>query len=193
MVRVFVDKVGDGKYHQGEELLSGVGLLTNSQPFAKLTGKDGTVMLDDLPSFQPLDVQISESTLGNTLYISKRAGARIIPRPGRVPILDFPIVASGEVTGTVFEKLATSSEAKGGVRIELVDATGKVVAKQIAAYDGFFSFLRVPPGKYTLRTALDSTYNAVGKGTSFVIPPEGAYLDGVTLTVVAKPTVNGGG
>ena len=51
---------------------------------------------------------------------------------------------------------------------------------QRSAYDGYFSIDRVPVGKYTIRA------KAMGASTSksVVVPPEGAYLDGIDLTLV---------
>ena len=182
-VRVFMDTNGNGKYDRGEPLLNGVGFWLNRLPGRKVTSKDGIVLVDGLTPFVPFDLQVAESTLGSPLWISKRGGVRIIPRPGNIPVIDFPIACTGQVTGTVFEKLGTETLPKGGITLELIDSKGHFLAKQISAYDGFFTFLRIPVGAYVIRPIATSPYRADGTSPSVLIPQDGAYLDGVKVVI----------
>ncbi len=185
-VRVFLDSNGNGKYEPGELLLSDVGVLVNSLPFRKVTSKNGTVLVDGLIPFMPIDLQIAESTLTSPLWLSKRTGVRIVPRPGKVPVLDFPIECTGQVTGIVSEKLGVESVPRGGVTLELVDSKGLVFGTQVSAYDGFFTFLKVPVGHFTIRLAGTSPYHSAGTASEITIPLEGAYIDGVRVLVAPR-------
>ncbi len=186
LVRVFRDVNGSGKLDPGEEVLEDVGVFANNLPIGRHTAKDGTVLIDSLPAYKPVDLRVAEATLSNPLWVSSRVGVRITPRPGNVPVLDFPIVCTGEVTGTVFELKDGATEPIGGVSLELVGAKGQILATQVSAFDGYFAFQKVGIGISFVRTASTSRYRAVGDGLKITIPPAGVYLDGLKLVVEAK-------
>ena len=186
LVQAYLDTNGNGRQDPGEPPVPGVGFFVNDVSYPKVTGKDGTVLLEGLTQFQPADLRISEGSLSDPLWIPKRTGIRIVPRPGNVPILDFPIVSTGEISGTVYLKDNTGVREAGGIALELVGVDGRIVQKQTTAYDGFYTFSRVPVGTFRVRLAPPP---ASQTGLSAVevplrIPPEGAFLDGANLTIV---------
>ena len=84
------------------------------------------------------------------------------------------------------EKLGVESVPRGGVALELVDSKGLVFGTQVSAYDGFFTFLKVPVGHFTIRLAGTSPYHSAGTASEITIPLEGAYIDGVRVLVAPR-------
>jgi len=74
-------------------------------------------------------------------------------RTRRRASLDFPVVLTGEVDGTVFVRKGDLEMAVSHAQLQLVDARGKVVQEVKSTYDGFYLFKMVPLGKYILRVA----------------------------------------
>ncbi len=184
LIHVFLDVNGNGKFDPGETSLPGVAVFVNESGYQRLTGKDGTLLVDGLSPHQPVDIRISDSTLENSLWVPKVAGFRIIPRPGSVPRVEIAIVATGEVSGTVYVATDGSPQTAGGILVEIVDAKSRVIQKQRTAYDGYYTFSRIPVGTYTLRAANE----LLGSNRPVNIPPAGAYLDGIDLTLAKTKT-----
>jgi hypothetical protein len=70
-----------------------------------------------------------------------------------VATVDFPVVASWEVDGTVYLRRGDGLAEASRVRLELLDAAGNVSASVETVFDGFYLFERVDPGRYVLRVA----------------------------------------
>jgi hypothetical protein len=62
-------------------------------------------------------------------------------------IVDFPVIVTGEITGTV----TRNERPAPSVCLELVAANGTVIKTATAAYDGFYNFAGIRPGTYSVR------------------------------------------
>ena len=105
------------------------------------------------------------------MLVPKKALQVVVPRPGVPAEVQIGLVGGGDVEGALVKSGGIGFE---GVDLELVDASGKVIAKTPDRYDGFFLFERVAYGSYTIRVAQDSADAAKiddELGTHFVITP----------------------
>ena len=80
-----------------------------------------------------------------------------LSRCGRGPpaMLEFPVVSTGEIDGTVYRGKGEWASAVSDAVIQLVDTGGKVVSEVKSAFDGFYLFSYVRPGTYILRVDPD--------------------------------------
>ncbi|AKK02145.1 SdrD B-like domain-containing protein [Corynebacterium epidermidicanis] len=87
----------------------------------------------------------------------------------------------GSVTGRLFHDddrdgtVDPGEELLAGVKVQLVDATGRVVAETTTDENGFYTFLDVKPGKYTVK--LPAEIDGLGKVTG-----SGREIDGVIVS-----------
>lgn len=185
LARVFLDLNRDGHWDPGEPPVEGAGVSPDgAQP--TLTNAMGLAVLRTLTSYAPVELSLAADTLSDTLWVPARPGVRVVPRPGRTLTVDFPILPTGEVDGTVSLKRQGHLTELGGAQLELADATGRVVASTRSAYDGFYTFTQVPPGAYQLRIPdgqftkrpLAHTYTR-----DVVIGPNGTLLEGLDFTL----------
>jgi cell division septation protein DedD len=72
-------------------------------------------------------------------------------RPGVVGQADFAVVSTGEVDGTVYRRRGTSEQEIADVVVQLLDTEGKLVTEVKTAFDGFYLFEFVRPGRYVVR------------------------------------------
>ena len=77
----------------------------------------------------------------------------MVPRPGVPAEVEIGLVGGGDVEGAVVKSGGLGFE---GLDLELVDASGKVVATARTDFDGFFLFERAPYGVYTIRVTAES-------------------------------------
>lgn len=150
--RVFLDHDDDGTFDPEDEPLEGVGFELGGARHRIRTGADGLAHLE-VGAHRRIALLLAEGTLEDPYWLSSNPGRQVVSRPGHTDLVEFPVVATGEIDGTVFLTLEDGKKAVGGVGLELVDADGTVVAEGDSQYDGFYLFEKVRPGSYQLRIA----------------------------------------
>lgn len=182
-VHVFFDANGTGRPDPHSPPVAGALCFVNDTVFQKRTGPDGSVLIDGLAAYRPTDIGIVEGSLENPLMVSKFPGLQVNPRPGSIQRIDLPVVATGEVSGTVTLQETKMLTVGAGVLVELVDKDGKVLQQQRSAFDGYYTLNRVPVGAHIVR----ATAYGMKTERSITVPPEGAFLDGIDMTVGPVP------
>jgi len=190
--RAFVDKNMNGVRDPGEELVADAGFILNGGGrHPARTDASGTTVLGRLQPGQYTDIALDPTTLEDPQWKPLTSGVRVLPRPGVVEVLEFPVVATSEIDGTVFLVRRGERRGIGAARIELVDEQGLVVATAQSSGDGYYLLHQVMPGRYSLRIAPDQAdkLGLVGKLVrALTVPVEGDFINGqdFELTPVAK-------
>jgi hypothetical protein len=183
----FFDANGNGIRDAGEHALEGVGFQVAGGATAARTAADGTTLLSPIAPYRLVDVGVALGTLEDPLARPSMPGLSLVPRPGRLTPLEFPIVIRGEVTGTTYRRQGTDVQPASGVEMQLVDAAGTVVKSARSAFDGFFDLSDVPPGRYVLRASPDQMRRLglpAPPPRDVVLEPSGTILDGLDLVIV---------
>jgi hypothetical protein len=135
---------------QGEAVVPDVVLTAGNAAADRPTNAAGRAMIDALPPHRAILIGIDESSLADPLTRAALPGVVIVPRPGVVTRIALPLVATGEVEGTV---LGADGAGREGIDLELVDRHGAIRVRARSDFDGFFLFETVPYGQYQLRIA----------------------------------------
>ena len=185
--QVFLDANGNGARDMGEEPIPGVQLMLNHAVVPGRTDDRGVLFLSGLPGREEVDLELSPSSLEDPMWVARDPGLRVVPRTGNTTLVDFPVVISGEVAGTVSVKHPDGPKPAAGITLELVDAvTGKIVQRIATAYDGYFDLLAIPPGRYQLRVAA-TQLRRLGVSTvparTIEITPAGSQLEGIDIVI----------
>lgn len=180
----FLDANGNGRRDPGEPPVSNVAFNVNGSRHPRLAGKDGVVLLDGLPQDVDANISVATGSLEDPLMRPGLAGARFTPRRGHVARLEMPIVVFSEINGTAYRSQAGRKTELAGLRVELRDASGRVVKSLRTAYDGFFNMDGLPPGSYRLEVP-EAAARRLGAAPppplTVVLSPEGSLLDGQDL------------
>jgi hypothetical protein len=153
-IRVFVDKNLDGTMDPGDEPVRGAGFTVNGGSQLARTDGAGIAYLSRLPADQHVDLALDSATLEDPQWIPRQPGVRLVPRPGKVTQLDFPVIVTGEIDGTAWMVRPDGSRRPAGdLQLELVDGGRKVVAQVASSSDGYFVLSNVAPGDYLLRVS----------------------------------------
>lgn len=176
-LRAFEDANGDGAYQPGETLLPGVDFSAFNQTAS--SGADGIARLSNLGNGTRVSVQLDPTTLPDISMAPVTRGIEIVPRPGRIQAEDFPVVALSEIEGTAYYAEGGQKRGVSGVRLQLIDANGKMIEFAKTEVDGYFFFEQVQPGTYEIRLdpeqsarlklCLDEAYTALAKSEADVI------------------------
>ncbi len=152
--RIFLDKNNNGIFDKNELGLEKVGILIDNQPSTDKSNKDGTLMITQISARNPVKIKVNNDDISDPSLVVKKPPFKILVHPGSITNIDFPIVSSNEITGTVKvlkeeDKITLASS----VRLELIDIDGKLVKETVSAFDGYYSFDLVPVGAYKIRVS----------------------------------------
>jgi hypothetical protein len=187
--RAFVDKNLNGAYDVGEELIPNAGFVINQGGrHPSVTDEQGTALLMRLPPGRYADIALDASTLEDPQWKTLTEGLRVLPRPGAVQKLDFPVVQTSDIDGTVFVTDSIGKRAIGDVQLELVNQMQEVVMRTNSSADGFYTMSQVLPGRYILRVSKvqASKFSLTQSVRSIEISPESDFISGVDVEVFMK-------
>ncbi|MDR7268178.1 hypothetical protein J2X20_000807 [Pelomonas saccharophila] len=186
--RAFVDRNMNGIRDPGEEFVSNAGFILNGGGrHPRLTDVGGIAFLNRLAPGRYADIALDPATLEDPQWKPLTPGARVLPRPGRVEQLEFPVVLSSEVEGTIY--LVEAGGKKRGIgdaQVELVGAKGQVLATTTSSADGYYLFHQVLPGALRLRIAPEQAAKLKLRGTlerDLDVPANGDFLSGEDLVL----------
>ncbi len=145
---VWMDDNGDGIRQPGEAPLAGVPLTAGHGFIDAATDQQGQATIDGLEPFRPVLIGIDAGSLPDPYVQPALPGVVVSPRPGVATRVSLPMAAAGEIEGVVRRDGGNPIE---GLSLELVDAEGRVRAKTLTEFDGYFLFESVAYGRYTVR------------------------------------------
>ncbi len=151
--RVFLDQNNDGVFGLDDKPLADVRVDAVQARRYATTGEKGQAMISRLPAYHTTDIAIDLGTLPGLDLTPAKPGYAITPRPGDWVKIDLPVIRTGSAEGYVRVRRADGSGADGigRVVVRLIEAgTDERVARQRTAYDGYFYFEGIAPGRYRL-------------------------------------------
>lgn len=187
---VFLDENSNGRMDVGEQPIPGVAFTVNGGKQPVTTDAGGVAYLARLPVMQHTDVAVVPETLEDPQWLPRVKGLRVVPRPGAVATLDFPVVMTSEVDGTVYLVENAQRREIGALMIEVIDHAGAAIATTISAADGYYLLIGVPPGDYVVQVSPsqlqrlklhDATPHPV------TVARDGQPVTGVDIEVQARP------
>jgi hypothetical protein len=146
---VFLDRNGNGVRDEGEPAIAGAGFFVNRGASPVVTDSAGRAFFERLPADSVNELVLSASTLEDPGWAPATPGAAFVARAGKPLVIDFPVIVTGEVTGTV----TRGGRPAAAIRMELIRGDGSIAATAMTAYDGFYNFTGVSPGTYGVRPA----------------------------------------
>ena len=183
---VYRDLNDNGVRDPKEPFEKGAVVTTGTQLAEKPTDAHGSVLVAGLIPFQPVTVGVDVTSLEDPMLVPKKALQVVVPRPGVPAEVEIGLVGGGDVEGALVKSGGLGFE---GVKLELVDASGKVAGVTLTDFDGFFLFERVAYGSYTIRVAQDSAQAAKIRsdlGIHFALSPEKSVVRLGTVQPVAQ-------
>jgi len=149
--RAFLDNNTNGVFDDGDEALPDIRFATSRGSPRETTGADGVVFMTGLTPYERKDVMLPARSLTDPYWVAQPEGVSIMPRPGRTAVVDFPVMTTGEIDGTAYLESNGVRRDVSEVVVQLLDAQGAVVGQAKTAYDGFYLFDSLAPGRYTVQ------------------------------------------
>lgn len=190
--RVFLDENANGVMDDDEKPIADAGFNVNGGRREVRTDEAGRAHLGRLPVKRYVDVALDRSSLIDPQWQPSVEGHSLVPRPGHVVELEFPVRLTTEIDGTVFLFDGETERGVGGLELELLDEQLNVVSTTTTAWDGFYVMPAVPPGEYWLKLSKPqlSRLDLEANGFRVVnVPDNGEFVSGMDLWVTRpEPT-----
>jgi hypothetical protein len=191
LLHPFLDLNGNSKLDEGEKkiLLSSVKVSGAKSVISK---KDSIVRVFDLNAFVNYTIEFLDTNLDNIAWRFKHKTYEILVDPNQYKRVFVPIIAVGEISGTVFLKKGEDIEGQGRVTLQIIDEKGNKIAETLSEFDGYFSYLGLKPGKYTVRVdeaqLKNLNYKALPKvhQVTIKVSEYGDIKDGLDFTLSEK-------
>ena len=150
-VRVFFDKNLNAIFDDGDSVLSNVAVKAPQFYKNALTNDKGIATFERLPNQMSSDILIDKDSLPEIFLVPIVKGVSITARRGLVDSLDYPVVISSEIDGLA-EIVNQDGSILPLVRAELalLNAKGEIVQETTTEYDGYYAFIGVTPGEYSI-------------------------------------------
>ena len=160
---VYNDRDYDGSFTEGDEPVEGARLVFGRRGTREKTDQGG--ILNEYVNYSGnlLNATVLDSSVDNPYLIAEESGYKIFPRAGVKQRLEFPLIETGAIDGT----LSWSNDGKpiAGVALQILNDAGEVIQNTQTAVDGYYTFEQIPPGSYTIRpdpeTGLDIPFKYV--------------------------------
>lgn len=179
--RVFLDENQNGQFDGGDVPLPEAEISISNTTQKESTNDQGITWVTGISPHRPVGITVDSSSLEDPYWILAEKGVEVITRPGVPVCLDFPVLATGEIEGTVYlmkdnakakpnadamdnasantdvnaKDNTTRKKEASNVELELIDPKGIVIKKTKTAFDGYYLFDMVPLSSYRVRIAED--------------------------------------
>lgn len=192
-IDAFLDANGDGVREAGEKPLPG--LVVQGGRRAETTGADGRALITGLGDGAYAQAAVDLSSLDDPYLLPAAPAVRVVPRPGRVAVVPYPVTASGEVElHAAFQRPGEAAHAISALHLELVDARGQVAATGSSEFDGALVLETLKPGTYAVR--LEPAQAArlklvLVQPATVTIAPSGGFAGRVRVLITTQAAAGG--
>jgi hypothetical protein len=187
LLHPFLDLNENGKFDREEKriLISSVKIEGAKAVISK---KDSIVRVFDLNAFVNYRVEVLDTNLDNIAWRFKHNTFKINIDPNQYKQVFIPVVSVGEISGMVY----LGSKGQGRVTLQILDEKENIVVETLSEFDGYYSYLGLKPGKYTVRIDPEQlkslNYKALPKVHQITIKVSeyGDIIDGLDFTLRKK-------
>jgi len=146
LLHPFLDLNGNSKLDKGERkiLLSAIKIAGAKAVISK---KDSIVRVFDLNAFVNYTIEFSANSLDNIAWRYKHKTYKILVDPNQYKRVFIPVISVGEISGMVY----LGSRGQSRVNLQILDEKENIVVETLSEFDGYYSYLGLKPGKYTVR------------------------------------------
>ncbi|CAN5914555.1 hypothetical protein BH11GEM1_BH11GEM1_00110 [soil metagenome] len=183
---VFLDENGDGVMDGSEQPLPGVTVRVGAS--AAQTDSLGKYSVWDIPSFEPVTVQLDTSSFANPVWTPTVSTLSVQPGPHRFEPVNFAVVVGGTVEGRVVRLVdGQPSVPIPGATVIFTERTTRAERSVDTFSDGSFNVTGIRPGVYELRVDPASMTALRGKSDSIPVTVKpsatGSVVKDAELTV----------
>lgn len=146
--------------------------------------RDTSIQVFDLESNTNYLLEFNSNNFDNIAWQLKDTTYKVATEANKLKLVEIPVKVCGEVSGTVFSA-TNKTVGLGRIIVNIYRNNTTLVARTISESDGYFSFLGLSPGSYTI--GIDKSQllrlNMTGTTSEFTIKPtiNGDFISNIEL------------
>jgi outer membrane usher protein FimD/PapC len=150
IVRPFLDLNCNGERDEDEPGAAGLKININGG-IMDPDVKDSIIRVSSLEAYTSYYVELDKNSFENIAWQIKKPTIKVVVDPNQFKLIEVPITVASEVSGTVKINNNNSLSGQGRIIVNILDSENQQVAKVITEQDGYFSYMGLKPGKYTVQ------------------------------------------
>lgn len=153
-IEPFLDVNANGVRDAGEPRVPGLQVKINGGRTI-YDEKDTMIRILDLEPYNSYFIELIRNSFDNISWQIMKKTMNVTVNPNNFTLIQVPVIVVGEVSGTVSKAASDATindvRAQGQIIIAIYDKTNNLVARTVSESDGYFNYLGLAPGFYTVR------------------------------------------
>lgn len=145
---------------------------------------DSSLLISGLEAYTSYLIELDNSSFDNIAWQIKKVTIKATVEPNQLRLIEVPVVVVGEASGMVYLKTRRQQKGLSRILVNFYDSSNKFVTNALTEGDGYFSFLGLAPGRYTVRIdttqlhILNLTASPLSLSFNIASSEEGTIADG---------------
>lgn len=151
MADAYLDKNYNYKYDKGETILKDIPIKMPYSAPVKPNKRTGKLLKTNLPSYEKFEIEVSEESLASkntSLIAPQKIGAKV--RPSAITKVHIPIQEVADIEGMLYLKSNGKMNPLKGIKMYVLNKSGKITQEIVSDYDGVFVFEKLPFDTYKI-------------------------------------------
>lgn len=191
-IEPFLDMNANGKRDVGEPRVAGLKVQVNGGRII-YDEKDTLVRIMDLEPYNHYFIELLRNGFDNISWQLKNKTISVTPDANNFTLIQLPVSIVGELSGTVSKASDTTgsdAHGQGQIIVCVYDKSNNMVARTVTESDGYFNYLGLMPGFYTVKVDPAQMTKLKLKAKPEYIPiimkegMEGDVVDGLEFLIV---------
>jgi hypothetical protein len=192
----YLDLNGNGRHDAREPRASGLNIRTNGGRIER-SERDTSIRILGLEPYTDCFIQLDQASFENIAYRLKFTTISVTVDPNKLKLIEIPVFVAGEASGTVLIEKDGVNTGLARILVNFYDKDQRLAGRTLTEGDGYFSYLGLPPGSFTVRPdsvqlrKLDMVPTPESVSFSIAETMEGDFVDGLDFVVRMKNEVTG--
>lgn len=146
VITSFLDLNANSIKDAGEPKIAGLN-VSMAGGRIKRSEKDSSIRIFDLEPYTDYLIEIDRNSFDNISWQIKDKTMLVAIEPNQFRHIEVPVAVMGEASGTVYNE---QNNGQGRMIICIYNQDSAMVARQLTEFDGYFNYLGLKPGNYTI-------------------------------------------
>lgn len=163
LILPFLDLNCNGRHEPNEPKAFGLKLRINGGRIEQNAG-DTTIRITGLEAYASYYIELEKNSFDNIAWQIRNLTISVAADPNRFKLIEVPVAVVGEASGKVSFTGINGLTSLARIIVNIYNTDSILVAHMLTESDGFFDFIGLAPGEYTI--SVDATQLAKLQMTS---------------------------